>query len=103
MPRSLGPAQIQVLEAVASGVGYGFDVMESTTLPSGTVYPALSRLERAGLVRSRWESAGIAHREKRPQRRYYEVTPAGREVLAEALTRYRTLARCLARTVKEST
>jgi DNA-binding MarR family transcriptional regulator len=99
---ALGTAQIQVLEAVASGVGYGFDVMDATGLPSGTVYPALSRLESCGYLRSRWESAAVAHREKRPPRRYYEMTALGREALAEALDRYRALARTLAKTVRES-
>lgn len=103
MNRRLGLAQVKVLEAVASGIGHGFDVMDQTGLPSGTVYPALSRLEKTGLLRSRWESATIAHEEKRPPRRYYEVTSAGREALAEALADFRSLARSLGRTVKEST
>ena len=93
---------LTVLSAVARGHRYGFDVMDATGLPSGTVYPALSRLESCGYLRSRWESAAVAHREKRPPRRYYEMTPAGREALAEALDRYRTLARTLARTVRET-
>lgn len=96
-------AQVQVLEAVASGVAHGFDVMDQTGLPSGTVYPALSRLEKTGLLRSSWERASIAHDEKRPPRRYYEVTAAGREALAKALADYSSLTRSLARTVKEST
>jgi hypothetical protein len=32
--RSLGNVQIQILEAVARGVGHGFDVMDETGLPS---------------------------------------------------------------------
>ena len=36
-----------VLRAVAAGHRYGFDVMEACALPSGTVYPALRRLEGA--------------------------------------------------------
>jgi hypothetical protein len=43
-----------VLQALGRGFGYGFDVMRTTELPSGTVYPLLRRLEDAGLVRSRW-------------------------------------------------
>ncbi len=99
--RALGNVQIQILEAVARGVGHGFDIMDETELPSGTVYPALSRLERDGLVQSRWENARIAQKEKRPPRRYYEVTSEGRERLAEALDHYKDLARSLAKVVKE--
>ena len=96
----LGTAQLSVLEAIASGTGYGFDIMDQTGLASGSVYPALSKLEKAGLVRSRWENAETAHREKRPPRRYYEITAEGRRALAEALEHFRELARSLAKTVK---
>ena len=37
-----------VLQALASGFHYGFDIMEFTGLPSGTVYPILRRLDEAG-------------------------------------------------------
>ena len=100
--RSLGNVQVQILESVARGIGHGFDIMDETGLPSGTVYPALSRLERDGLVRSRWESARVAHEEKRPPRRYYELTSVGRERLAEALLQYKDLARSLTKLAKES-
>ena len=64
--RSLGSSTILVLQALARGFRYGFDVMDATELPSGTVYPILSKLEAAGLARSAWEDARIARREKRP-------------------------------------
>jgi len=73
-----------VLRAVAAGYHYGFDVMDACGLPSGTAYPALRRLERAGLLKSRWEKAADAHAEGRPRRRTYEMTSAGREALVEA-------------------
>lgn len=73
-----------VLQAIAAGHRYGFDVMDATGLASGTVYPALRRLEEAGLLRGRWEHAGAAHRDGRPPRRLYELTDAGRESLARA-------------------
>ena len=84
-----------ILQALANGYQYGFDVMDITGLPSGTVYPALRRLEQGGLVGSRWESAGDAQRDGRPPRKYYEVTPAGKVALAEASARYRFLDRLL--------
>jgi DNA-binding PadR family transcriptional regulator len=78
-----------VLQAVANGYGYGFDVMDITGLPSGTVYPALRRMEASGFVRSKWESAAIAQREQRPPRKYYDITRSGQLALAEAVERYR--------------
>ena len=35
-----------ILQAISAGYVYGFSIMEVTGLPSGTVYPAMRRLER---------------------------------------------------------
>jgi PadR family transcriptional regulator PadR len=86
-----------VLQALARGFHHGFDVMDATGLPSGTVYPILRRLDREGLLRSAWESAEAAQREQRPPRRYYEITAAGETLLSEAIQRYRTLDRAVRR------
>src|SRR5437660_6479722 len=80
-----------ILQALANGYQYGFDIMDITGLPSGTVYPALRRLEQTGLIDSKWEKAAIAQREQRPPRKYYELTPDGKEALSEAVKRYRLL------------
>ena len=62
--------------------------MERTGLPSGTVYPALRRLEGENLIRSAWEKQAIADRELRPPRKYYKLTAAGRSTLETSLKRY---------------
>src|ERR1700752_195261 len=80
-----------ILQTVDNGYKYGFDIMDIPGLPSGTVYPALRRLEETGFVDSKWEKAGIAQREQRPPRKYYELTPAGKQAPPEALKRYRLL------------
>lgn len=80
-----------ILQALAGGYKYGFDIMDISGLPSGTVYPALRRLEQTGLVDSKWEKEGIAQRDGRPPRKYYELTPDGKQALADALKRYRLL------------
>src|SRR5687768_7823084 len=77
-----------VLLALASGLRHGFDVLDATGLPSGTVYPILRRLEASGLVKSRWEAVHVARDEGRPPRRYYQLTGAGADALAEALERH---------------
>src|SRR4030095_14155412 len=74
MPPSLSYSAAVILQAVANGYQYGFDIMDITGLPSGTVYPALRRMEDAGYVDSKWEKATIAQREQRPPRKYYELT-----------------------------
>jgi DNA-binding PadR family transcriptional regulator len=80
-----------VLQALARGCHHGFDIMDATGLPSGTVYPILRRLDREGLLTSTWEKPSIAQREQRPPRRYYDITPEGAEMLAEAMRRFRAL------------
>lgn len=72
---------------------YGFSVMETTGLPSGTVYPALRRLERDGLIRSQWESQKIAEADERPPRKYYRTTRAGKATLDASQKRYPLLTR----------
>jgi PadR family transcriptional regulator len=80
-----------ILQALDNGYKYGLEVMTVTGLASGTVYPALRRLEDAGYVDSKWEKQSIAVAEQRPARKYYEVTKEGREALAEARKKYRLL------------
>lgn len=82
-----------ILQAVDAGDVYGFGVMETTGLPSGTVYPALRRLERGGLIRSQWESGKIADADQRPPRKYYRVTSTGKKALEASRRRYPLLAR----------
>ena len=89
----LSHAAAVILQALGSGYQYGFDIMDITGLPSGTVYPALRRLEETGFVDSKWEKAEIAQRQQRPPRKYYELTPDGKTARAEALKRYRLLER----------
>ncbi|GAA1393116.1 PadR family transcriptional regulator [Catellatospora coxensis] len=67
-----GPAHgYALIEALRTSSGGTFD------LPTGTVYPALRRLETAGLVASTWEKGDGR------QRRTYELTGAGRRHLAQ--------------------
>ena len=87
----LRPTLVAVLQALTAGARHGFDVISATGLPSGTVYPALARLEHEGFVESRWEDHKVAQREKRPPRRYYEVTASGARALAQSVEHYRTL------------
>jgi DNA-binding PadR family transcriptional regulator len=82
-----------ILKALSLGHCFGFDVMEVTGLPSGTVYPALRRLERDELVESKWEPEKEATANQRPARRYYEVTHEGRVAALAATQRYPLLAR----------
>lgn len=72
-----------LLAVLAAGPGHGYAIIAALReqssgafdLPEGTIYPALHRLERAGLVKSAWSS------DSGRRRRVYELTAAGREAL----------------------
>jgi PadR family transcriptional regulator, regulatory protein PadR len=63
---------------------YGYDLMKASGLPSGTLYPMLSRLQDEGLVSSAWEPAEAGGR---PPRRYYRLTDEGIETGRQELAR----------------
>ena len=82
-----------ILKALSLGYGFGLEVMEITGLPSGTVYPALRRLERDALVESNWEAEAEAASNRRPTRRYYKLTTEGRAAVRSATERFPLLSR----------
>jgi PadR family transcriptional regulator, regulatory protein PadR len=89
----LSHTSAMILQAVGAGYIYGYTVMEVTGLPSGTVYPAMRRLERDQLIRSQWERQSIADAEQRPPRKYYKLTRSGEAALESSRKRYPLLAK----------
>jgi PadR family transcriptional regulator PadR len=78
-----------VIEALREGSGGHFD------LPTGTVYPALHRLEAAGLVRSGWSVVAGRHR------RTYQLTDAGRQALTEQRTAWQQFSGAVSNLLRE--
>ena len=85
-----------ILQTVDNGSSYGFDIMDATGLPSGTVYPALRRMETEGLISSQWEAEKKALSEQRPARKYYRISRAGSQVLEQSQKRYPLLSKLVA-------
>jgi len=83
-----------LLAALAAGPAHGYMIIESLReasggtfdLPEGTVYPALHRLEQAGLIRSRWS------RVSGRRRRVYGLTAKGRRLLDDRRGEWRRFA-----------
>jgi PadR family transcriptional regulator, regulatory protein PadR len=82
-----GHLDMIVLAALAAaGPAHGYAIIEQIKrrsggafeLPEGTIYPALHRLEQAGLLQSRWTTADSGRR-----RRVYSLTRAGNRALVE--------------------
>jgi DNA-binding PadR family transcriptional regulator len=94
-PLRLTQATSLILRAMALGHRHGFDIMQASGLPSGTVYPALRRLESWAHVESEWEDEDRARAEGRPRRRLYTLTASGRELATQAQERLRDAARLL--------
>lgn len=67
---------------------YGLDLMQSTGLASGTLYPLLRRLMESGWLTTRWEEVDPAA-QGRPARRYYRLTPQGATQARQALEEMR--------------
>jgi DNA-binding PadR family transcriptional regulator len=91
MRAKLSYSAVAILQAIAQGRRYGFDIIDHTELTSATVYPTLGKLEDAGYVTGTWETHANALKSKRPPRRYYELRQAGRRALSENLERFRAL------------
>jgi DNA-binding PadR family transcriptional regulator len=68
--------------AIAKEIG-GQDGARQLTA-HGTLYRALERLEKAGLLSCRWEDPELAASEERPRRRLYRITAAGQRAEADA-------------------
>ncbi|HMF77007.1 MAG TPA: helix-turn-helix transcriptional regulator [Bryobacteraceae bacterium] len=84
-----------ILQAIDAGCVYGLSVIEKTGLLSGTVYPALRRLERDEFIHSHWEEQSIADAEQRPLRKYYKLTQEGQATLEASQKRYPLIARLI--------
>ena len=81
-------ASLKVLKAFLDAKRYraaGADLIKATGLPSGTIYPALSRFEDAGWLRGEWEDVDPSEA-GRPRRRFYQLTGAGQRVAHERLS-----------------
>ena len=87
-----GNLDLLLLSVLASGPGHGYSIISrlrdrsagAFDLPEGTVYPALHRLEQAGLLDSNWEV--VAGR----RRRIYRLNLAGERSLAEEAREWRS-------------
>jgi transcriptional regulator len=100
-----GHLDLLVLAVLADGPLHGYAVIEALRqrsdeafdLPEGTVYPVLHRLERAGLLRSDWQSAGGR------RRRIYRLTEPGTGALQAERAAWQEFSAAVARVLKGPT
>jgi PadR family transcriptional regulator PadR len=95
-----GSTAILVLSLLAEQPMYGYQIAKELAARSGgifefkegTLYPALHRMEKDGLLSGYWEVV-----EEGPSRKYYAITDKGHEVLARKSTAWGDFARALLR------
>jgi PadR family transcriptional regulator len=100
-----GRLDLLVMSILAAGPAHGYRIIEELRrrsagtfdLPEGTVYPALHRLEREGLLTSRW-TTGAQRR-----RRTYRLTRRGRSALERERREWLLLARAVTAVLEGAT
>jgi DNA-binding PadR family transcriptional regulator len=75
---------LRILLNDPSGEHYGLEVSRSSGLPTGSIYPILTRLETAGWVISAWEEIDESEAGRR-RRRYYQLTTYGSRKAQDAV------------------
>jgi PadR family transcriptional regulator PadR len=99
-----GALELIVLRLLAPGEAYGYEIVSAVTersrgtleITDGTLYPLLYRLEKAGFVAARWEM-----QERGVPRKYYRLTPAGREELATLGREWTAFSKAMARLLRD--
>jgi PadR family transcriptional regulator PadR len=99
-----GSLELIVLHLLAPGEAYGYEIVTKLTeqtngaleVTDGTLYPVLYRLERAGSVSVRWETP-----ERGVPRKYYRLTPAGREELRQLEEEWTTFTKAMAKLLRQ--
>jgi PadR family transcriptional regulator PadR len=93
-----GSTAVMILRLLAEKPMYGYQIVKELQarsegyfdLEQGTLYPALHRLEKDGLVSSQWEVV-----EDGPSRKYYTITEAGQSELAQSVQQWTDFSRNL--------
>ena len=98
-----GTLDLMILQTLMWGPRHGHGIGQSIRASSddalqvehGSLYPALHRLERRGWIAAEWKTS-----EANRRARYYRLTPKGRTQLLEEQSKWKTLVRAVARTMK---
>ena len=97
-----GTLDLLILQTVAWGEQHGLGISQAIRMRSdevlqvetGSLYPALHRLERDGLLKASWKRS-----EKGQRAKYYRLTSAGRKRLAAEVSRWKDLSAAIGRIV----
>lgn len=98
-----GVLEYCILSILESGEAYPSEIIEKLKegkliVVEGTLYPLLTRLKNAGLLKYRWEESKSG-----PPRKYYTLTEVGTEFLKELETTWNELVNAVNLTRKKNT
>ena len=97
-----GTLDMLILRTLLFGRAHGHQIakhLQRTTddvlqVEHGSLYPALHRLERKGLIAAKWETAA---KDSKREFKYYRLTPSGRKHLTAEESQWRQMARAIGR------
>jgi PadR family transcriptional regulator len=98
-----GTLDMMVLRTLVIGPANGYEIARAIerlsddvlAVDHGSLYPALQRLERSGVINGKWEISSTNRRA-----RYYRLTPAGRKRLAREHSRWEQMAAAITRVMR---
>lgn len=104
LPLLQGTLDLLILRTLLFGPRHGHGIAvtiqrtsrEDLLVDHGSLYPALQRLERQGLIRSKWGTSDLNRRA-----RFYELTRAGRKKLTAETGRWERMARAIGRVLQQ--
>lgn len=99
-----GTLETLVLKTLARGPRHGYAIarwLEETTgdelqIEDGSLYPALYRLERRGLIQADWGTSELGRKA-----RFYRLTPAGRKRLSAGADQWARFARAVSKVLQQ--
>jgi PadR family transcriptional regulator, regulatory protein PadR len=94
-----GTLDLLILQTLLRGAQHGYGISQAIRAGSdevlhvetGSLYPALHRLEKRGWIKSEWKTSSNKQRAK-----YYRLTPAGKKHLASEQSRWAQLVEAMA-------
>jgi PadR family transcriptional regulator, regulatory protein PadR len=89
-----GTLELCVLALIAGKPRYGYDLVSALERWEGTVYPLLRRLQREGKVEASWRESAAG-----PPRKYYQLTPQGRDLLERMMADWTDLSEAVRETL----
>lgn len=96
-----GVLEFCILSVLSSGDQYPSEIIEKLKsakliVVEGTLYPLLMRLKNDGLLSYRWEESTSG-----PPRKYYKLTPVGKQYLKELKTTWNELVEAVSKTIEK--